>query len=98
MMNIDQRVRVKRTGQVGIIVGHGSDNKYEVQFADHTGTPYRDWLSEEELERLATRSPTKINEEFNKKFNRTFDETSNSMTDPAEKQTLKPKTKKEPEQ
>jgi uncharacterized protein YodC (DUF2158 family) len=98
MMNIGQRVRVKRTGQGGIIVGHGSDNKYEVQFADHTGTPYRGRFSEEELEPLATRSATEINEEFSKRFKKTLEETSNSMTDPAEKQTLKPKTKKEPEQ
>lgn len=76
-MDKRQRVRVKKTGQQGVVVSH-RDSRYEVQFFDGQ-VPYRAWFSAEELEFLETPSASEINESFRKHFKEKMDETSQGM-------------------
>ncbi|HET9803665.1 MAG TPA: hypothetical protein VFP96_10535 [Candidatus Acidoferrum sp.] len=87
-----QRVRVKRTGQHGVVVSHDG-GRYEVQFVDGQ-IPYRIWFSAEDLEFLETPSASETNESFGKHFREKMDEASSGMTSGSEQQKVRRVPKK----
>ena len=93
---VGRMVRVKKYERRGVICGIGSDNRYEVEFADGL-IQYRDWFSAEELEFLPRPSASQINESFGGKFKKKMDETSGGMTSGSEQKVGQlPKKPKKP--